>query len=62
MYIYIDKCKKLGAGRGAARKATLVGIRDRKTNRIAVKTVDNTDSSKYNSYIIVPTASEEMPE
>lgn len=44
MYIYIDKCKKLRAGRGAVGKAALlVGIRDRETNRIAVKTVDNTD-------------------
>lgn len=44
MYIYIDKCKKLEAGRGAVGKAALlIGIRDRETNRIAIKTVNNTD-------------------
>ena len=35
--------KKLNAGRGPVGKAAVVGAKDRKTNRVAARVVENTD-------------------
>lgn len=43
--------KKLDAGRGAVGKAAVVGIKDRKTNKIKGKRVDRTDTATLGPFI-----------
>ena len=43
--------KKLHAGRGAVGKATVVGAKDRKTNRVGAAVVENTDAKTLQGFV-----------
>ena len=44
--------KKLNAGRGTVGKAAVVGVKDRKTNRVAARVVENTDRETLQGFVI----------
>ena len=44
--------KKLRAGRGPVGKTAVVGVKDRKTNKIKVKVVENTDKPTLHKFIV----------
>ena len=46
------KGKKLNAGRGAVGKTAVVGAKDRKTNKIKAKVVENTDAKTLQKFVV----------
>ena len=46
------KGKKLRAGRGTVGKAAVVGAKDRKTNKVKAKVVENTDAKTLQGFIV----------
>ena len=49
------KGKKLRAGRGTVGKAAVVGAKDRKTNKVKAKVVENTDAKTLQGFIVATT-------
>ena len=47
--------KKLRAGRGGVGKAVVVGAKDRKTNKVKAKVVENTDAKTLQGFVIATT-------
>ena len=44
--------KKLRAGRGGVGKAAIVGAKDRKTNKVKAKVIENTDSKTLQEFVV----------
>ena len=46
------ECKKLKAGRGTVGKSTIIGAKDRKTNKVKAKVVKGTDAKTLQSFVV----------
>ena len=49
------KGKKLNAGRGTVGKTAVVGAKDRKTNKVKAKVVENTDAKTLQGFVVATT-------